>query len=147
MDINKLIEQEKARQEAEFQAKIEASRAPNVDVRDFFTDEELARILADDHFQGRVAELSKVKRYEELRKAANWIFVNCIDCSKLDVESVSSGNRNVGITLSLHRFSSFSGEAMKMLRVMFTLADSVYFSAIKEDEPLLSFSVMGVWAE
>lgn len=91
--------------------------------------------------------MSKVKRYEELRKAANWIFINCIDCSKLDVERVSSGTRNVGLTLSLHRFSSFSGEALKVLRVMFELADSVYFSAVKEDEPLLSFSVMGVWAE
>lgn len=42
-----------------------------MDVRDFFSDEELDRILTDNEFfNGRVADLSKVQRHEKFHGGA-----------------------------------------------------------------------------
>ena len=47
MDLTARIAQAKEKAEAEYQEKIKQSREADVDVRDFFSDEELDRILTD----------------------------------------------------------------------------------------------------
>ena len=60
------IAQAKEKAEADYQEKVKQSREADVDVRDFFSDEELDRILTDNEFfNGRVADLSKVQRHEK----------------------------------------------------------------------------------
>ena len=52
------VEQAKKKAEEEYQEKLERSKQSDVDVRDFFDDEELDRILSDNEFfNGRVADL------------------------------------------------------------------------------------------
>ena len=50
MDLTARIAQAKEKAEAEYQEKIKQSREADVDVRDFFSDEELDRILTDNEF-------------------------------------------------------------------------------------------------
>ena len=84
------IEAAKAREEADLTAKIERSRAADVDVRSFFTDEELAALLDDnDSFNGTIADLSKMERYKRACAAAKWLEANSIEVVKVESDGVS----------------------------------------------------------
>ena len=57
------IEQARIKAEEQYQDKLQQSRASDVDVRDFFDDEELERILqSNDLFTGKIADYEKMER-------------------------------------------------------------------------------------
>ena len=103
------IEQAKKKAEEEYQEKLERSKQSDVDVRDFFDDEELDRILSDNEFfNGRVANLSKMQRYEKLKLAAQWMNDHSMEvvCIDIDKPSQTECGRFDGAATSL--FSSWT---------------------------------------
>ena len=146
MDIKERIEAAKAKAEAEYNAKLEASRASNIDVRDFFTAEELDSILSGNgFFSGRVADLSKVQRHEKLSLAARWMQAHSMEVTALDIEPVSRSRPNAIITLDIRRLASLRGEELRVFTMMTALADSMYISGIKGGVIRFTFSVEKVW--
>ena len=90
--------------EEEYAAKVEKSRASDVDVRDFFTDEELEKLLSGNEvFNGRVADLSRMERYKRAVTAAKWLEANSIEVVNLDIEGVSKSRPNAIIVMDIRR--------------------------------------------
>ena len=146
MDIKERIEAAKAKAEAEYNAKLEASRASNIDVRDFFTAEELDSILSGNgFFNGKIADLSKVQRHEKLSLAARWMQAHSMEVTALDIEPVSRSRPNAIITLDIRRLASLRGEELRVFTMMTALADSMYISGIKGGVIRFTFSVEKVW--
>lgn len=146
MNMKERIEAAKAKAEAEYEAKLEASRACDVDVRDFFTDEELDAILSgNDFFKGRIADLTRVQRHEKLSLAARWMQAHSMEVVALDIEPVSQSRPNAILTMDIRRLASLRGEELRVFTMMSALADSMYISGIKDDVIRFSFCVEKVW--
>ncbi len=101
MNMKERIEQAKKNAEANYQAKLEKSRTSDVDVRDFFTDEELDKILSDDFFAGKVADLGAVQRYEKVKQAALWLDANSMEVVSTEIEPISFTRPNVTISVDI----------------------------------------------
>ena len=148
MTMKERIEAAKAKAEAEYTAKLEASRASDIDVRDFFTPEELDSILSGNgFFNGRVADLSKVQRHEKLSLAARWMQAHSMEVTALDIEPVSRSRPNAIITLDIRRLASLRGEELQVFTFMSALADNLYISGIKDGVIRFTFTVEAVWSE
>ena len=65
------IEQARIKAEEQYQEKLRQSRESDVDVRNFFSDEELEQILqSNDFFTGKIADYEKMERYDKLRNGS-----------------------------------------------------------------------------
>lgn len=144
--MGQLIEQAKEKAEREYQEKLEKSRASDVDVRDFFSDEELNRILSDNEFfQGKVADLTVMQRYEKAVMAARWLEAHSMEIVGLDVEKVTPKQPNAIICLDIRRLASLRGMELKVFTALTALADSVFLSGIKDAHIRFTFGIEGVW--
>lgn len=142
------IAQAKEKAEADYQEKVKQSREADVDVRDFFSDEELDRILTDNEFfNGRVADLSKVQRHEKVSMAARWMKAHSMEVVDIDIEPVSSSHPNAIITMEIRRLASLRGQELKVFTTMCAMADSVFMSGIKDSIIRFTFGIEGVWNE
>ena len=134
--------------EDDFNKKIERSRASDVDVRSFFTDEELDALLSgNEFFNGKIADLSKMERYDKAVAAAKWLEANSVEVVKVDIEGVARDRPNAIICLDMRRLASLRGKELKLFTAMFTLADSVFLSGIKDSHIRFTFGVEGIWKE
>ena len=146
MDLAARIAQAKEKAEAEYQEKVKQSRDADVDVREFFSDEELDRILTvNEFFNGRVADLNKVKRNEKVSMAARWMKANSMEVVDIDIEPVSSSHPNAIITMEIRRLASLCGQELKVFAAMCAMADSVFMSGIKDSVIRFTFGIEGVW--
>jgi hypothetical protein len=142
------IEQAKKRAEENYQNKVERSRLSNVDVRDFFTEEDLDRILSNNEFfNGRVADLSKAQRHEKLAQAAAWLNDNCMEVVSVEAERLSESHPNGIISVDIRRLGSLRGRELKVFTAMSALADTMFFSGLKDEFIRFTFGVEGVWKE
>ena len=142
------IAQAKEKAEADYQEKVKQSREADVDVRDFFSDEELDRILTDNEFfNGRVADLSKVQRHEKVSMAARWMKAHSMEVVDIDIEPVSSSHPNAIITMEIRRLASLRGQELKVFTAMCAMADSVFMSGSKDSIIRFTFGIEGVWNE
>lgn len=145
MNMGERIEQAKKKAAANYQAKLEKSRASDVDVRDFFTDEELDKILSDEFFSGKVADLDAVQRYEKVKQAALWLDTNSMEVVSTEIEPISSTRRNVTISIEIRRLASLRGKELRVFSAMSILADSVFLSGLKDSTIRFTFGLEGVW--
>jgi hypothetical protein len=147
-NMKERIENAKQQAEEDFQSKVERSRLSDVDVRDFFTDEELDRILSDNEFfNGRVADLSKIQRHEKLAQAASWLNDHCMEVVSVEAERLSKSHPNGIVAVDLRRLGSLRGKELKVFTAMCALADTVFFSGLKDQTIRFTFGVEGVWQE
>lgn len=145
-DMGKKIEQAKAKAEAAYQEKLEKSRASDIDVRDFFTDEELDRILSDNEFfSGKIADLTAVQRYEKVKQAALWLDANSLEVVKVDIEPISRTRPNVTISIEIRRLASLRGKELRVFSAMSILSDTVFLSGVKDATIRFTFGLEGVW--
>lgn len=136
------IEQARIKAEQQYQDKLRQSRESNVDVRDFFDDEELERILqSNDFFTGKIADLEKMERYNKLRMAAQWM-----ESHSLEVAATSSMNegRNGIVVVDIRRLASLRGEELRVFTYMSALSDTVYVSGLMENVIRFSFTINDV---
>ena len=148
MDMSERIELAKKKAEQEYQKKLIKSQASDIDVRDFFSDEELMRLLNSEmEFKGNVVDISKHQRYKKLATAAKWMDANSIEVINIEVEKPTPSRPNVIVSMKLRHLCSFRGQELKVFTLMSALADSVYLSAIKEDGVKITFGVEKVWME
>lgn len=146
MDLAARIAQAKEKAEAEYQEKVKQSRDADVDVREFFSDEELDRILTvNEFFNGRVADLNKVQRHEKVSMAARWMKANSMEVVDIEIEPVSSSHPNAIITMEIRRLASLCGQELKVFAAMRAMADSVFMSGIKDSVIRFTFGIEGVW--
>lgn len=142
------IEAAKAREEADLTAKIERSRAADVDVRSFFTDEELAALLDDNEsFNGTIADLSKMERYKRACAAAKWLEANSIEVIKVEADGVSRDRPNAIVSMDIHRLASLRDKELRVFTALTALADNLFISGIKDDHIRFTFGVRGIWRE
>lgn len=140
------IEQAKKKAEEEYQEKLERSKQSDVDVRDFFDDEELDRILSDNEFfNGRVADLPKMQRYEKLKLAAQWMNDHSMEVVCVDIDKPSQPRPNVVVSMELRRLSSLRGRELKIFSAMNVLADTVFLSGLKDEAIRFSFGIESLW--
>ena len=140
VDLNKELTEE------EYQEKLERSKQSDVDVRDFFDDEELDRILSDNEFfNGRVADLSKMQRYEKLKLAAQWMNDHSMEVVCVDIDKPSQSRPNVVVSMELRRLSSLRGRELKIFSAMNALADTVFLSGLKDEAIRFSFGIESLW--
>lgn len=145
--MGQMIQRAKEKAEREYQEKLEKSRASDVDVRDFFSAEELDRILTDNaFFQGKVAELGVKQRYDKAVLAAKWLEANSMEVLALDIEKVTPNHPNAIISLDVRRLASLRGTELKVFTALAALADSVFLSGIKDAHIRFTFGIDGVWA-
>ena len=144
-DMGKRIEAAKQQAEADFQAKVERSRECDVDVRDFFTPDELDRILADDYFNGKIADLSVMQRYEKVKQAALWMDAHCMEVACVEIEPLSSSRPNAVISIEIRRLASLRGKELRVFTAMGVLSDSVFLSGLKDSTIRFTFGLEGVW--
>ena len=140
-----LIEQAKAKAEANYQTKLEKSLAPDVVDREAFTDEELDRILSDEPLIGNVANLNAVQRYEKIQQAALWLDANSMEVVSTYVEPLSSTRPNAAISIDLRRLASLRGKEKRVFSAMSTLADTMFVSGVKDSVIRFTFGLEGVW--
>lgn len=146
-DMGKRIEAAKQKAEAEYQDKLEKSRESDVDVRDFFTPEELDRILDDDYFNGKIADLSVMQRYNKVKQAALWLDANSMEVTEVEIEPLSRNRPNAVITIEIRRLASLRGKELRVFSAMNILADSVFMSGLKDATIRFTFGLEGVWKE
>ena len=148
MDMSERIEQAKRKAEQEYTEKLHRSQESDIDVRDFFSDEELMRILESESiFHGNVADLTKLQRFEKLATAAKWMEANSIEVSGSEIEKPTQGRPNVVVSMTVRRLCSFRGKELGIITLMHALSDSVFVSSIKEEGTKFSFGVEKVWQE
>ena len=86
------------------------SRDPDVDVRTFFTDEELAALLrSEESFLGSAADLDKLRRYKRICSALKWMDTYCLEVQHIEFEFVSRERPNVVAVMDVRNVSSFTG--------------------------------------
>jgi hypothetical protein len=148
MTMQERIERAKQQAEEDYQNKVERSYFSDVDVRDFFADEELARILSNNEFfNGSVADLTKVQRHSKLAQAASWLNDHCMEVVSVSAEALSKSHPNGIVSVDLRRLGSVRGQELKVLTAMFALSDTVFFSNMKDQTIRFTFGVEGVWQE
>lgn len=145
-NMGQRIEQAKVKAEAAYREKLEKSRASDVDVRDFFTDEELNRILSDgEFFSGKIADLTAVQRYEKVKQAAAWLDANSLEVVKVEAEPISKSHPNVTVSIEIRCLASLRGKELRVFSAMNLLADTVFLSGIKDATIRFTFGLEGVW--
>lgn len=148
MTFGERVEQAKKKAEQAYNEKLERSKASEVDVRDFLTPEELDRILSSgEFFNGQVVDLTKMQRYEKLKKAAYWMNDHCMEVVSADAEKPSSSHPHVIVVLEFRRLSTLRERDLKIFAAMTALADTMFLSGIKDDVIRISFGLMNVWKE
>lgn len=151
-DSNSTMEQRidaaKARAEADFKEKVERSCAADVDVRSFFTDEELEQLLSsNEFFNGKIADLSKLERYKRACAAAKWLEANSIEVVKVKADGVSRNRPNAIVSIDIRRLASLRGKELRVFTALTALADNVFISGIKDDHIRFTFGVRDIWKE
>lgn len=142
------IEQAKEKAAAEYREKVARSRAANVDVRTFFTEAELDRIISDNEFfSGRVADLTKLQRYEKAAAAARWMEANSMEVVSVNIERPSRSRPNAVIVLDIRRLSSLHGTELKAFSAMTILADTLFISGVRDAEVRFTFGIEEIWKE
>ena len=100
--------------EAEYRTKLEKSRDPDIDVRDFFTDEELERLLSENEmFEGHLADWTALQRYNKLTAAACWLDAHSIECLGVEIEGTAPSRPNATVALDIRRLASLRGKELK----------------------------------
>lgn len=133
------IEQARIKAEEQYQEKLRQSRESDVDVRDFFDDEELERILqSNDFFTGKIADYEKMERYNKLRMAAQWMVSHSLEVAA--TSSTDEGKNGI-VVIDIRRLASLRGEELQVFTMMNALADIVYLSGLKDDVIRISFIV------
>lgn len=147
MGINKeRIDNIAAQAEQRYQDKVSRSRESDVDVRDFFDDEELERILqSNDFFTGRIADFSQLQKFNKLKMAAAWLDAHCMEVAKTEVVEPSKSRPNTTITVEVRRLASLHGKEKQVFTSMQILADTVFMSGLKDEVIRFTFGIEGVW--
>lgn len=128
-----------AQAEQRYQDKLQRSRESDVDVRDFFDDEELERILqSNEFFTGKIANLEKMERYNKLRMAAQWMESHSLEVA---ATSAMSEGRNGIVVVDIRRLASLRGEELRVYTYMNALSDMVYVSGLMENVIRISFVI------
>lgn len=136
------IEQARVKAEEQYQEKLRQSRESDVDVRDFFDDEELERILqSNDFFTGKIADYEKMERYDKLRKAARWMMSHSLEVAA--TSSTDEGKNGI-VVIDIRRLASLRGEELRVFTFMNALADTVYVSGLMDDVIRFSFTVNNI---
>lgn len=136
------IEQARIKAEEQYQEKLRQSRASDVDVRDFFEDEELEWILqSNNFFTGKIADYEKMERYDKLRKAAQWMMSHSLEVAA--TSSTDEGKNGI-VVIDIRRLASLRGEELRVFTFMNALADTVYVSGLMEDVIRFSFTVNNI---
>lgn len=134
--------------EAAFDEKLEKSRASDVDVRSFFTDEELDALLSgSEFFSGSIADMSKIDRYKRACAAAKWLEAHSIEVVKVEADGVSRERPNAIVSMDVRRLASLRGKELRVFTALTALADSVFLSGIKDSTIRFTFGVEGIWKE
>ena len=124
------------------------SRDPDVDVRTFFTDEELAALLrSEESFLGSAADLDKLRRYKRICSALKWMDTYCLEVQRIEFEFVSRERPNVVAVMDVRNVSSFTGKERRVFAELYTLADTVFVSRTREGVIRFTFGVEGAWKE
>lgn len=133
------IEQARIKAEEQYQEKLRQSRESDVDVRDFFSGEELERILqSNDFFTGKIADYEQMERYSKLRMAAQWMMSHSLEVA---ATSTMNEGRNGIVVVDIRRLASLRGEELRVFTFMNALADTVYLSGLKDDVIRITFVV------
>lgn len=142
------IAEAKRKAEQEYTEKIERSRAADVDVREFFSDEELDRILlSNEPFRGKLLDLTKQERYGKLATAARWMDANSIEVADIKIEGISHSRPNAVVVLELHRLASLQGREAKVFAAMAALADDLFIAGGDSKTVRVTFGVRDIWTE
>ena len=132
--------------EAQWLKKLEESRQPGVDVRSFFTEEEINFILSEKYFKGRIADFTTIQRHKKITDAAQWLKENSTDVIRFEAEKPSSKQPNAMIYMDIKRLSSLKGEELRLFTEMCALADNVYINGMGDDGLIrISFGVRDVF--
>lgn len=132
--------------EATYREKLEKSRDPGVDVRDFFTDEELERLLSENElFEGHLADWTAMQRYNKLSAAARWLDAHSMECFGIEIEGTAPSRPNTTVTLDIRRLASLHGKELKVYAAMTALADDLFISGTKDDHIRFTFGVRDIW--
>lgn len=142
------IAEAKRKAEQEYAEKIERSRAADVDVREFFSDEELDRILlSNELFQGKLLDLTERERYGKLATAARWMDANSIETADIKIEGISPSRPNAVVVLELHRLASLQGREAKVFAAMAALADDLFVAGGDGETVRFTLGVRDIWSE
>lgn len=136
------IEQARIKAEGQYQEKLRQSRESDVDVRDFFDDEELERILqSNNFFTGKIADYEQMERYDKLRMAAQWMMSHSMEVA---ATSTMNEGRNGIVVIDIRRLASLRGEELRVFTVMNALSDSVYISGLMDNVIRISFVIKDI---
>lgn len=136
------IEQVRIKAEEQYQEKLRQSRESDVDVRNFFDDEELERILqSNDFFTGKIADYEQMERYDKLRMAAQWMMSHSMEVA---ATSTMNEGRNGIVVIDIRRLASLRGEELRVFTVMNALSDSVYISGLMDNVIRISFVIKDI---
>ena len=134
--------------EATYREKLDKSRDPGVDVRDFFTDEELERLLSENElFEGHLADWTALQRYNKLAAAARWLHAHSMECLNVEIEGKAPSRPNATVAVDIRRLASLRGKELKVYAGMTALADDLFISGIKDNHIRFTFGVRDIWKE
>ena len=115
-------------------------------LKEKYANARLDRILSDNEFfNGRVADLPKMQRYEKLKLAAQWMNDHSMEVVCVDIDKPSQSRPNVVVSMELRRLSSLRGRELKIFSAMNVLADTVFLSGLKDEAIRFSFGIESLW--
>ena len=98
-------------------------------------------------FHGRIVDLDKAQRYEELCEAARWLEANSNAVNKVRFFEASPSEANGHVTFSFQRLFALHGDERKVFAGMSVLADSIYTTCMDDNVIRITFSIDDIWME
>lgn len=112
------------------------------------SEQELLSILTRaDKFKGKVADMDKLARFEDMKKLTVWLDANCYQVAKVMVEDPSPTHPNVIISVDFHRLGSIRGKDLEVFGALCKLADDMFIGGHMEKTVRFTFGLLGVWQE
>ena len=133
------------RLEAEWLDKLERAKEPGVDVRSFFTDEEIRFLLSDRPFTGRVMNFPAAQRHKKIGEHATWLKEKSLDVIDCQINKPNSGQPNAMVFMDVEKLTGFYGKEHEAFVKMCVLSDDIHFCATSDKHIRFSFGVLDIF--
>ena len=148
-NMEKIIGEAKVKAEAEFQAKADKLRTGKFGFEDLFSDDDIVTILEraeqNKFFKGRCVDISRVQKYDKIKKLAQWLDCHCPDILGIVIGGITSRQPHAVVSIDVRRLSALRGRPLQAFCMLFSLSDNVFLSGINGDMIRFSFSVEYVY--
>lgn len=142
-----IIENAKKKYDAELAEKIEKANKCGVEIGDLITDGEFDEICRkNEFFEGKVADMTKVQRYEKARELVRWLDAKSRSVKGIMINPIVKSQPNVIMFVEISRLLWLNSKDMRAFIALFVLADDVAICGGVSDDKNVRFT-FGIYGD